>query len=411
VRIKPLYKAAVALMMGCAYFPLVAALASATPQVTVDELLDRALQESPVAKEIESKIASQRALGLQAGALENPTVDAEVRIPTSYAADRGSDEIAVSLSQPVRVSDLGVRQRVNRLVQAAASQDEKIELLAFSQKVKLGYCKVWALSRRETELKSYLETAGRVERAIGKAAAAGLMGTGEGLLFKAEALKARYELAALSADVKRARADLTKLVGFSVQGELVRPSLAGLPSAQNLGSLEGVLPAESRAQLALRLAREQQRQAELDAFPKLSPRLGYERTNDKTDFLGIGVSFELPFFDRGQGERLARGAEARAAEKTAAYFAGPGYREEVSALRASVESAAALVEGYEKEILPTLREALRLEEQLFSSGNGTPSRLWQVLRELSAAQSEAVERLVRVYVDRVELTILTGTDF
>jgi outer membrane protein TolC len=83
----------------------------------------------------------------------------------------------------------------------------------------------------------------------------------------------------------------------------------------------------------------------------------------------------------------------------------------VSALRASVESAAALVEGYEKEILPTLREALRLEEQLFSSGNGTPSRLWQVLRELSAAQSEAVERLVRVYVDRVELTILTGTDF
>ena len=107
---RPLYKAAAALMAVCAHFPCVAAPASAAPRVTVDELLSRALQESPVAKEIESEIASQRALGLQGGTLENPTVDAEVRIPTSYAADRGSDEIAVALSQPVRVSDFGVRQ-------------------------------------------------------------------------------------------------------------------------------------------------------------------------------------------------------------------------------------------------------------------------------------------------------------
>lgn len=405
------YRFALALMAVGSCLAMLATPVSAAPQVTVDEVLSQALQQSPVVKAIESKIAAQRALGIHAGTLENPAVDAEVRIPTSHAGDRGSDEVAVSLSQPVRASDFGVRQRVNNLVQAASDQDQKIEILSFSQRVKLAYCKVWALSRREAELKIYLETAGRIEGAIGKAAAAGLLGGGEGLLFKAEALKARYELAALSADVKRARADLTKLVGFAVQGELLRPAVAALPSVQSLGGVEGTLPAETRAQLALRLAREQERQAELDAFPKLSPRVVYERTNDRTDFFGVGVSFELPFFNRGQGERLARSAEVRAAQKAADYFTGEGYREEVQSLLASVGSSASLLEGYEKEILPALREALRLEEQLFSAGKGTPLRVWQVLRELSIAQSEAVERLVRVYADRVELTILTGTDF
>ena len=402
----------------CAWFILMALAvpyAWADPSVIrtvhLQEVLERALSESPLVARIEASIASSRAAGLHNGSIENPTLDGEVRIPTSYDDRRGSDEIALAVSQPLRLSDFGARSRVNRLVQAIADTDRKIELLTFSQRVKLAYTKAWALERRSAELARYRETAARIERAVKHATDGGLLGASEGLLFKAEATKAQLELDAVSSDLKRARAELHSTVGFMIQGALARPPLAEPPALEELIAAQSTFSAQARATLALKLAREQERQAELESYPAFTPRLVYERTNDYTDYFGVGISVELPFFNRNQGERLANTARVHATERFAAYYSPEAYREEVAALLLSLRAATAFLNGYENEILPTLSEALSAEEELFDSGKGVPARLWQILRELSAAQSEVLERLIRLYSDRIELVTVTGMDF
>ncbi|NDC39088.1 MAG: TolC family protein [Proteobacteria bacterium] len=296
-------------------------------------------------------------------------------------------------------------------MEAVVDADHRVELLVFCQRIKLAYTRAWALERRGQELSKYRDAVERIELAVKKAATAGLLSRSEELLFQAEAKKARLELSAVATDSKRARAELNKIAGFTVRGALKKPSLSRPPSIDILLGEESNLPAQSRAKLAAALAHEQARQAELDGYPKVSPRLIYERTSDYTDYLGAGISVELPFFNRNQGERLAKGAEARASERSAAYFSGEAYREEVSGLLTSLQSSTDLVMGYESEILPALNRALEAEESLFASGKGSSARLWQVLRALATAQEELLERFVRLYADRIELVTLTGTDF
>jgi hypothetical protein len=69
-----------------------------------------------------------------------------------------------------------------------------------------------------------------------------------------------------------------------------------------------------------------------------------------------------------------------------------------------------LLSGYQKEIVPALREAVAEEERLFSEGQGNFFRMWQSLRELTEAQNEVAERMVRTSADRAELSLLIGAD-
>ncbi len=383
---------------------------SLNAETTLDSVLDQALNESPMVKEIEVQIATQRSVGIATTTMKNAELDAEIRFPTSSGENRGSDEIAVSLSQPLRPSDFGARARVNRLIAATAKIDRQIELLGFSQRIALAYAKAWAMKRREGELKGYLKLTSAMEQTVKSASEGGFLSPGEGLLFGAEAKKVRYQLTAISTDANRAQADLSKLVGFSVEDRLVRPEISKIPTLESLFE-NATLPTQERAKLALTLAKEQQKLSELDAYPSFAPKLVYERTNDSQDYVGLGISIDLPFSDRNQADRLVRSAEASAAQSQNRYFAGDGFKNEVRALSESLSASAALLNGYEEEIIPMLQEALRAEEKMLNSGQGSVFRVWQTLRELSSAEEETIERLIKFYTDKTELVVLTGTDF
>jgi hypothetical protein len=254
------------LLAGVGLFsPLLVVAESQT--TTLEELLARALDESPLVKRIAAHTTQSRALGIETSTLENPTLDSEIRFPTSRGDSKGQNEIALALSQPMRVSDFGTRARINELIQSAASQDERAELLAFSQRFRLAYVKSWSLSQRADEMQGSLARISKIEKHVNAAAQGGFILPSERALFKAEALKARYQLRALSADLIRARAELAKLAGFAVGEKLTPPTFAVLPSEAELLEREERLPAQTRAKLALQLATEQMKRAELDAYP------------------------------------------------------------------------------------------------------------------------------------------------
>jgi outer membrane protein TolC len=386
-------------------------LGTAEPQSSsFSEVLTRALVDSPLVKEVAARDAERRLLGYETRTMANPTLDSELRIPESYRNERGDNEVAIALSQPLRPSDFGSRGRVADLMQRTASMEEKLALLGFSQKLKLSFAKSWALAQRVSEVKRSLERVSSIEQQVAQAAESGFVPPGEKALFKAEAVKARYQLDALLSDLQRARAELSKVAGFEVPGALLRPELGALPSSEELLGNGERLPARERASLAVKLATEQLRLAELDAYPKFAPRLVYERTNDSSEYVGVGVSIELPFFHRNQGAKSVRSAELSAAHQVNRYFSGEGFEAEVRALRSSIESSTALLTGYEREILPALREAVVGEEKLLASGQGSFFRVWQTLRELSNAEAEVVERVVGVFSNRSELALLLGVD-
>ncbi len=403
------------LWLGGAVLMLPSLARAESGHTTVEAVIARALNDSPSVREITARIVHKRSVGIEAKTFGNPTLDAELRSAVSSENTGDSNEVAVSLSQPLRPSDFGARDRVNTLIQQAADTEEQLELLGFSQRIKLSFAKTWALSRRAKEIEKYLARAKKIEQAVNRASESGYISPGERAIFKAEALKAKYQLGAVLSDLKRARAELSKAAGFPVPELLtppdLGPELAGVPGTEKLLQNSQALPVRARARLAVKLAREQLKLADLDAYPKFAPRLVYERTNDAADFVGVGFSIELPIFNRNQASRGVQAAELEAAQSLERYFSGEDFATEILARRSGLEASMALLAGYEKEILPALREAVLAEEGLLSSGQGSMFRVWQSLRELSLVEAETVERMIGVIADRSELAILTGIDF
>ncbi|WKZ56861.1 MAG: TolC family protein [Bdellovibrionota bacterium] len=376
---------------------------------TLESVLQRALNDSPLVKEIERRTLLQQGEGIALGSLENPALDAELRIPTSYRESRGASEVTVALSQPLRWSDFGVRGRVNALIQRSAQIEKKIALLEFAQSIRLAYAKSWLIESRLDQLRSYQQKAEGLRVSLEGAKDRGLVGEGEGHLLLAELRKTSLLLSAWQSDHERARAELERIAGFQIVGRVARPPLEEIPQ-HALDSNDSEIPMRTRAELAVKLAQEQQRLARLDAYPKFAPRAVYERTNDYTDYFGVGIALELPVFNRNRHEQRTRAAEVSAAELNKNYLTGERFQNELDALRSSVNTGVKLVRAYESEVLPALRAALSAEERVLHSGQGSPFRVWQMLRELSATEAELIERTLALYRDRAALSSLTGCD-
>lgn len=378
--------------------------------IRFEALFEQALIKSPVLSDMRAQIQMQRGASITNSTLENPVLDAEIRKPHSPNGERGEDEIALSLSQPLRVSDFGSRSTVERLLNDLADLDAKTELLIFKQKLKLAYVRCWTFERRQKELTQYAAAAKHVEKSVMRAHEAGLFAKSEAVLFTTEIKRARLELETLGAEILRVRAELARLVGDGVDGILEAPKL-NLDESQITAYSQSQVPASVRAKIMARLAAEQQRQARLDAFPKFAPRLVFERSNDDREYFGFGISVELPVFNRNQGEQIGRKAGSESAEAWARYVASPEFEAEVSAYSKHLQTSAKLIRGYEEEIVPAIKNVLDLEIRSFDDGKSSPTRVWQALKELSAVQAEVIERLAKLHSDSIEFTILTGQEF
>lgn len=407
-----LFKTILSSIAMCALFCASEVLAEPLREsTTLDEVMNIALQHSPLVARVGAEVAAQRAIGMEIQARENPTVDSEIRWPSPKGDDADANEVTVAVSQPLRLSDFGVRERVNGLIQAAASAEERSEILALAQRVRLAYVRACALERRAREAAQYAETTARIQSGVKRSSDAGLTSNGEELLFLAEVAKARLEVKAVEVNLKRARAELSKIAGYPITATLGRPPHRSLPDLEVLLEEGAKFPVHERAELARKLANEQVRQAELDSYGTIVPRLVYERTNERADYFGVGISVELPVNNRSAGERVRASAEGRAAEKQTAYLSGDAYRHEVAALLDELRLSSEAIVSYEEEILPALTRAAANEEQLYTAGKSTTTRLWQILAALSEAQIEVVRRAVQLALDQGELTALTGVDF
>ena len=385
----------------------------ATPElVTLESLRAYAFSKSPLVAGIDATFASQVGTAIETGQLQNPELQGQAQYAESYSGMRPDDRYSVSLSQPLRPSDFGTRSAVESLLRKAATQQQQFELLELSQSILLQYVNLWALKSRKSFIEEMRSLATKKASLAAEGKNKGFLGTSEVKLLQGAAARLKLLELGLSADISNAEASLTNLTGFAfTKYKIQQPEFSEIPAMEEAvrRSRENNLGIRRRVDLLEEVAKKQTDLAKKDSFPGFSPSLLYEH-EDNADFIGFGVSFELPFFNRNQGEILRKQEKSRELRVKKNYFDGDAFRSELEATLKSVELKFNQAKTYESEVTPLFREALRAAERQFESGQTSVLQLWQAFLSLIDANEEQLMLWVSAYGARSKLSLMLGEE-
>lgn len=377
--------------------------------ISYDEVLQAALENSPFVAEIKAQSEKIRAEGVQLKTLNNPELSGEVR-PYVSQHNNLDEEYEIGLSQPLRLSSFGMRQRVGQLIEESASIDKKLALIEFSGNLRLIYLKAWALQEKEKFTKSLTSQTKSLSDMVQRSTSQGLFPASISKLFEAQIEKLSAELIGVSADRKRAIAELIKKTNsISKEQVLSALDLGPLPKEDSLSDTS-LLPIVDAKRLRLKIATAQRELSRLDSFPKFAPRIAFEHTSDGADRVNVGFQIEIPLFDRNQAERIKSDADARASRSDISSVESGKLQDEVSLILEAVKASSEQAKKYKEKVIPALVAALSAAEREFKAGQGNPQQVFQNLIELSSAQDSYLELVLKALSERVELSIITGKE-
>lgn len=381
-------------------------------EISLDALLSAALSNSPRYRELLSAVAEKRGEAVLTRTLPNPELEGEIR-PKSGSGNGAHNEYEITLSQTLKVSYFGIRNSVGALLNQAATVEEKFSILELTQSLKLVFAKAWVEQERERLLSEARIRAEEIYRTVEASAQQGAIGRGEQKLIRAEIERVDAELGGIRADLMRSRAELIRLSGAAIgSARLKKPALPDLPDKDSLLKRfdDSFLPLQSRFELLAEVADKQADLARKDAFPGFAPRIGIEHTEEGDDRIIAGFSFELPFFDRNQGERIKSEAASSAARSWVRYAKSGALREELSSLLVSAQGLTEQTSKFERSVVPLLREALTAYSEQLKAGQGVVFQIWETQRELTETSDRALELWLKALSMRSELTILVGEE-
>lgn len=372
-----------------------------------------ALSHSPSVTEIDRDFALEVARAFDLEVLANPEVSAEQVYTRMNIGGANDAQTNAALSQPLRLSNFGKRDRVARLMRSVGDVGKRAKLLEFNQRLLVQYANLYVSQESERLLSEGAREAQALMAQVEKGVRQGLLSEGAGALFEAE----RYRLEALregvAATVSTSRSELSVLVGTECRVTAESPPLfAPLPAEDVLvqKARASDVSEASRTDLRRRLAREQVELSRMDAFPIMSPRVVYQHTNDGGDFVGFGLTVPLPLWNRNQGENMRAEAEERAAEKQREFLAKGGLESQVRNLREASVRLQKQVDMYGVHVVGAFKRALKSEERLFQQGQGGVAQVWQALRALNEARMTHLGLVASAVSMRAQLSVLIGEE-
>jgi outer membrane protein TolC len=393
--------------------PSAASPSSCKLPLSLSEFRAFALKESPFLSEIEREYAQQAARAFEAEVLLNPEVVVEQTYTRMWIGGANDSQSTVSLGQPIKISQLGARENFATLLRNAGDVEKKKKLLEFQQNLVAQFYELYLLQESQEVFK---QAAGRAADGIAQAkrgVAQGLLSEGDAALFEGELFRLQAQQMGLQARLDALQKDLALVLGTPCFIQALEPApSADIPSAADLvaRAQKSELSESARLELLQKVSKQQAHVAALDAFPIVAPKVLYQHTNDGGDFIGGGVTFPLPLWNRNQGERTRADADLVVAEKRREFFAKGGLENQIARARSAAEHARAQATVYRSKVVPAFQRAVSAQERLYQQGKSSVIQLWQALRAYSEAREQALALEVEAINARVQLSLLIGEE-
>jgi len=396
-------------------------------EVTVDELVARALTDSPDLRAARAEIDAAVGRLQQAGLRPNPMLelggqkalspDNNVMIGLTVPLDlNGRKEGRVGVAErELQMKRAQVRDRERRL--AADVRTKAGELLAARRGLAVTD-DLLTVNRDALRLVQHRVSQGAtppLEESLMLVEVNRLDATRQMLASRVDIVALQLKaLAGMAPDAPLAlRGDLAPSEPLPITYEAVRQALTARPDLE-----------AARADVAMGAAKIRKERAEgrWDA----SVNVGYQRQDfgfdlngitstggtrpiqDVFHYFGAGVSIMLPVRNRNQGNIAAASAEAQAAERRL-QFAELTVRQEVAAALAQYEAARRSLEIYERGVRDIATRNLSVVRQTYALGRGTLLDVIAEQRRYIDIENGYTDALRQVYDARVEIDRVTAT--
>jgi outer membrane protein TolC len=411
---KKLLRAFVApLFVAALYIPTAMADERCALPLSFEEFRAYAFSKSSLIAEIDRDYALEVAKAIDTKLWANPELSVE-QVYTRMKLNGDSDpQINAYLSQPIKLSNFGKRDRVASLIRRAGDVKKRAKLLELSQKLLLQYTALYSFQETDKILGAAEEMSAARVTALDKGVKEGLISEGAHSLFIGERFRLKAQREGLTASLEALRGEISTLIGSSCRVVAsARPPSPPVPGLDDLRkrAQESELSESSRVDLLEALASEQSALADLDAVPSLIPRFVYQHTNDGGDFVGAGVSIPLPLWNRNQAESTRADAEHRAIMAKKAFLHDGGLASTVTSLRLAASSSQRQVEIYRTKVVPSFELAFKAEERLYKEGKGSLLDLWQTFRAMNEARLNELTLQTEAIRHRAELSVLVGEE-
>lgn len=387
--------------------------ASCELKTTLEEFRAHALAHSPLVADIDREYALQVAKAIDTKLWANPELSAEETWTRMYIGGANDPQSSVTLSQPMKLSNFGKRDKVAELLQKAGDTEKNIKLLEFTQQTNVNFVRLFSLQETVRFLQLAENDAAKKVSTVKKQVREGLISQGSEALLEGEKFRLEAQRVGAEASLATLQSELAMSLGTTCAVVATRPpQFTKVPAATNLleRARSSRISEKARLDILQELAAEQVRLAELDIFPSVSPRLVYQHTNDGGDFVGAGITIPLPVWNRNQAERTRAAAEQDVARRKATLIGQGGLELQIFSTHAAAVSSERQVDIYTRQVEGSFKAALEAEERAYASGKGSVLEVWQTFRALNEAQLTGLSLRQQAAMARARLSILVGEE-
>jgi outer membrane protein, heavy metal efflux system len=390
--------------------------ASLRAQATLEEFERLALARNPAIAQAEAAIQSAAGRTLQAGLRPNPTLGLNGE---HVARVTNAGAIGPFLSQRfVTANKLGLSKAVARQEQTQAERDLDTQRQRVRNAVRVLFYQALAEQRRiavREEMTAYAKRSVQIARELANV----------GLTDRPQVLAAEIDLQRIELDTITARNALTRtwrqLAAAVNQPELTPVPLEGdldaLPKVEIDAALQRIFaesPELRSAEAGVARAESALRRAKVDKIPDLQVRAGVRRNGEWAELpppasirrVGaeaiFDVGFEIPLFNRNQGNIAAARADVNRA-KLAVDRRRLALRTRLATVAREFSDAQAAVERYRVEMVPRATEAFQLYTANFRQMSAPYTQVLMTQRSLIELREAHVRALEMAWRSAIEI--------
>lgn len=376
--------------------------ARAQSEITLEEAVRLARDESPVARALRGRVAVADAGIDLAGVYPNPLLgySGYGRFDGSNAAINGTQH-QVWIDVPLLVGGQHDARRDVAAAEAVAARAEvDAVLLAIEVEARRAFVALLAAEERLRHLEASLSELARFEEIVAGRAGAGALSRYDTVRVATERARITAERAVVRADARAAGAVLAAIAGRPGWSPSARGTLEDLDSA--VPRVDD-LPAVRAAQARLEAAERDIQRAEAERIPEIRLAAGaYFTTDGDSSSAFVGLAIPLPVFDTGEAAvhraRAARDAaveERRALEQIA--------RARIDGAVAILVARRAALEEFDAEFRARLPELREMAESSYRLGASGVFELLDSFRARTEVERARIELLVSVLESQIDV--------